>query len=92
MLEATRSGEGLEVFCPPMPEVGDQVGLDNKGEGEPRADGDACASLREGDQKYLFKAGLGELLGRPGRSLPWPSRQQGGWALDSSHWTPPPGS
>ena len=24
MLEATRSGEGLEVFCPPMPEVGDQ--------------------------------------------------------------------
>ena len=44
LLEATRSGEGLEVFCPPMPEVGDQVGLDNKGEGEPRADGDASAS------------------------------------------------
>ena len=55
LLVATRSGEGLEVFCPPMPEVGDQfcppmpevgdqVGLDNKGEGEPRTDGDACAS------------------------------------------------
>ena len=40
LLDATSRGEGFEAgFCP-----GDQVGLERRGEGEPRAAGDASAS------------------------------------------------